>query len=201
MAWIVFDNNRLRINNEEIRQEQGECLIFAENLTKNIRTRKITYIPNEDERRSPFPQAIDISSGLNKIVLSVGNKKKEFYYYKPREGGAHYRISITQKIVEGKDYKDPDKIQRLLLLKIKSDVTLPVNRLYYKVKGFPMNFSFNQIEAGRTVYYSLTCPDDNRVEFYIDQPNIPADAVCYPSKNDIEYGIAVTSEEVKDDVI
>ena len=197
MAWIEYDNNRLRVNNKEISQEldknnESGCIMFAENLTDGSTSLRINYQVSRNERTSSLPQAIEIKPGLNKIEINVGKITKEFYFYKPREGGARYEVRITGKIVEGKDYKDHDLTRRLLLLMIDSDVPLPSNRLYYKVSGLPMSFSFKDIESSKKAYYALTCPDEGKVEFYIETPIIPNSAVCYPSRDNIEYGITVS---------
>ena len=55
-----------------------------------------------------------------------------------------------------------------------------------------MSFSFKDIESSTKAYYALTCPDEGKVEFYIETPIIPNSAVCYPSRDNIEYGITVS---------
>lgn len=198
MAWIEYDNSRLRVNNREILEEfsrnnnENGCFMYAENLTDGSRSPRINYEVSRSERTSSLPQAIVIKPGLNKICLNVGKNEKEYYYYKPREGGARFEVRVTGKISEGRDLKVRDMHRKLLLLRIESNVTLPQNRLYYKVRGLPMSFTFNDIEASKPSYYALVCPDDENVEFYIEKPFIPNSAICYPSRSDMEYGITVS---------
>ena len=177
----------LKMNNNNEEQQLKKELSINIDLQKSIGEKELS-INNKEEKSKEEKKSSINEEKQNSIIekaSSINDEDKESKEEKELSINKEEILSKNSEQTESKEYEQPQKLIIMLITKVKKDLPLPLNTLFFFIELFSYENNYKKITD-----------DNNDLVFYLMNINWLDQFKSYYNYKCIEY---IISKELKDD--